>query len=469
MLRHRIEGLIGLHSAVLFAVICALFIVIAKVLPAMGWVVLHKDVNLGIYFCGVLVAMALVHRNLQGAHVRTRYGRLTLRETFRLTAHQMMRLMLVMFTLAFLMKDSEISRLFLLTFLAAAGAALLILNTFLPKLLSALFFRHTTYNTVILSSADQALRIGAWIEKYRTLGVNVMGYYAEAPAKGVSQLPWMGRPEDLMRAISEKPIHQVLIDQTIYSTVEAREISVGCEQLGCRTRCFIDISSLMPPSSLTLEQDDLYAFASFTPEPLDNPMNRAAKRMLDIAVSLPVVLFVLPCLLFVTAIVQRFQSPGPVIYRQVRSGMNRRKFLIYKLRTMHIDDGKSVAIQAKKGDSRIYPFGKFLRRSSLDELPQFLNVLRGEMSVSGPRPHLTQHDDDFARVIQTYRKRHFVKPGITGLAQSKGLRGEIVQQSMIRKRVRYDTHYVAKWSLGMDIRIIINTIRQIISPPPSAY
>jgi lipopolysaccharide/colanic/teichoic acid biosynthesis glycosyltransferase len=210
-----------------------------------------------------------------------------------------------------------------------------------------------------------------------------------------------------------------------------------------------------------------YVFAQSTPEPLDNPANRSAKRLLDLLVALPVVMLILPLVVLVTAVMQGLQAPGPVLYSQWRTGFNRRRFRIYKLRTMYVAN-PNTALQATRGDSRIFPFGRFLRRTSLDELPQFLNVFSGEMSVSGPRPHLMEHDELFAQRIRTYRKRHLVKPGITGLAQMKGYRGEITQPSDILRRVRYDMHYVARWSLWLDVRIIVGTIRQIFFPPQSA-
>jgi lipopolysaccharide/colanic/teichoic acid biosynthesis glycosyltransferase len=206
-----------------------------------------------------------------------------------------------------------------------------------------------------------------------------------------------------------------------------------------------------------------------TLEPLDNPLNRVLKRLLDIGVALPVVCLVLPPLTLVVWLMQRWQSPGPVFYRQLRSGLNRERFSIYKFRTMRADDARACAQQATATDSRVYAFGRFLRRSSLDEVPQFLNVILGTMSVSGPRPHLLEHDEQFGRLEHAYFKRHFVKPGITGLAQSKGFRGELLVSSDLANRVHYDELYVANWSLGLDLSILLHTVRQVISPPRSAY
>jgi len=218
-----------------------------------------------------------------------------------------------------------------------------------------------------------------------------------------------------------------------------------------------------------IEHNQHFAFAASTREPLENPCNRMLKRALDIAVALPVILLVLPPLTVVVWLAQRLQSPGPVFYGQLRSGLNRERFVIYKFRTMHEGPARLRAQQATKADSRVYAFGRFLRRTSLDEIPQFLNVINGTMSVSGPRPHLLEHDEQFDRLEQSYFKRHFVKPGITGLAQSKGFRGELLASTDLTNRVRYDELYVTNWSLGLDLWILLHTVRQVISPPRSAY
>lgn len=136
---------------------------------------------------------------------------------------------------------------------------------------------------------------------------------------------------------------------------------------------------------------------------------------------------------------------------------------------MYQDDARSEEIkQATAGDSRVYPFGDFLRRTSLDEIPQFINVLQGDMSVVGPRPHLDKHDELFAKIVQFYKTRNYIKPGITGLAQTKGYRGEITNPKQIEERVRYDFEYITHWSLWVDLWLILKTALQIFRPPDSA-
>jgi putative colanic acid biosynthesis UDP-glucose lipid carrier transferase len=164
---------------------------------------------------------------------------------------------------------------------------------------------------------------------------------------------------------------------------------------------------------------------------------------------------------------QRLQSPGPLWHRQKRAGLQNRPFEILKFRTMHTGSGDET-VQAKRGDARIYPLGRWLRRFSLDEIPQFLNVLSGEMSVVGPRPHLVEHNKQFAEVVQQYHLRTFIKPGITGLAQVRGFRGEARTLDDISARLQSDLIYLENWSLTLDFGIVLRTIWQMIRPPATA-
>jgi putative colanic acid biosynthesis UDP-glucose lipid carrier transferase len=151
-------------------------------------------------------------------------------------------------------------------------------------------------------------------------------------------------------------------------------------------------------------------------------------------------------------------SPGPVLFRQRRYGVDGRDIVVYKFRSMTVcEDGDSIA-QATKNDSRVTRFGAFLRRTSLDELPQFVNVLQGRMSIVGPRPHAVAHNELYRKLIKGYMVRHKVKPGITGLAQVSGYRGETDTVDKMQKRIEYDLEYLRHWSLGLDLWIIMKTV-----------
>jgi putative colanic acid biosysnthesis UDP-glucose lipid carrier transferase len=188
---------------------------------------------------------------------------------------------------------------------------------------------------------------------------------------------------------------------------------------------------------------------------------RAVKRALDLIVSSMAIVFCLPLFLIV-AIAIKLDSPGPVIFRQRRRGFNAKEFIIFKFRTMTVLEDGSVVTQACRDDHRVTFVGKFLRRSSLDELPQLFNVLWGDMSLVGPRPHALAHDDHYRVHIADYACRHYVKPGITGWAQVNGLRGETASFEQMADRVKLDLWYINNWSLGLDLNILLQTCFEIL-------
>lgn len=189
-----------------------------------------------------------------------------------------------------------------------------------------------------------------------------------------------------------------------------------------------------------------------------NGMARVIKRLEDLVIGSIISLLVLPVCLAI-ALVIKITSPGPVLFKQYRTGVNGKQFKVYKFRSMRIHEEENGQVtQATKGDSRITPIGAFLRRTSLDELPQFYNVLQGRMSIVGPRPHALAHNEYYKELVESYMRRHKVKPGITGWAQVNGLRGETDTLEKMEKRVEYDLWYIDNWSLWLDLRIIFLTI-----------
>jgi undecaprenyl-phosphate galactose phosphotransferase/putative colanic acid biosynthesis UDP-glucose lipid carrier transferase len=182
----------------------------------------------------------------------------------------------------------------------------------------------------------------------------------------------------------------------------------------------------------------------------------ATKRALDLVLATGAFVALLPFLALVSIAV-KLSSPGPVIFRQRRHGFNRREFTIYKFRTMNVQEDGTNVRQARQNDVRVTPVGRLLRKTSVDELPQLVNVLRGEMSLVGPRPHACVHDDEYTRLIRNYAFRHRIKPGITGLAQINGLRGETAHLDLMKRRVDLDLWYIKNWSLWLDLRIIART------------
>lgn len=185
-------------------------------------------------------------------------------------------------------------------------------------------------------------------------------------------------------------------------------------------------------------------------------LQHALKRLIDIVLASIVIIFLLPLMALIALGVKR-SSPGPILFKQRRYGLNGREIIIYKFRSMKVmEDGDTIS-QATRNDSRTTRFGAFLRRTSLDELPQFINVLQGRMSIVGPRPHAVAHNEQYRKLISGYMLRHKVKPGITGWAQIHGLRGETDTLDKMKQRVEYDLQYLKNWSLGLDLMIIFKT------------
>lgn len=261
----------------------------------------------------------------------------------------------------------------------------------------------------------------------------------EAREKGVQEfviaLRWSSKEllETLRDRLQASPLPvRLLPDFTIRSVLGRRAISTG-------------------GSSLTLEVQR----APLTPTEL------AIKRSMDF-ICASVAIILLSPLLIIVATAIKLDSPGPIIFRQRRNGFNTRQFVIFKFRTMTVLEDGTKIVQARRGDHRVTRVGQLLRRSSIDELPQLFNVLRGDMSLVGPRPHALAHDNEYKELIAKYAFRHHVKPGITGWAQVHGLRGETGLLEQMAERVKLDLWYVNHWSLGLDINILLRTCFEVM-------
>ena len=203
-------------------------------------------------------------------------------------------------------------------------------------------------------------------------------------------------------------------------------------------------------------------------EPLETIENRFKKRLFDLIISSAVVVFILSWLYPILAIIIKLQSPGPVLFKQLRSGRDNKPFWCYKFRSMRMNNDSDKR-QASINDDRITPIGRFMRRTNLDEFPQFFNVLLGYMSVIGPRPHMLSHTEQYRKIVDKYMVRHFLKPGISGLAQVNGYRGETKDNGLMEKRVEHDIWYMENWSLMLDLRIVFLTIVNTLKGEENAY
>ena len=387
-----------------------------------------------------------------------RQHRLSLRQTIASTGA------LVLYLIA--AKDAFISRIFFFNFVPWLYVALLFSHYYLPSVLARSIFKHDE-KTLLVGSTQKAAQLRDWLRRKDKIGLRAVGLISDEKIDPSEEgIPVLGSPDQLVKIIREHGITQIILLEFPLTETNQNIIRV-CDQLGIRLLIVSDLEEKLR-HSVTHFEDDGFRFIGLREEPLENPLNRFFKRAIDLAIALPVVLFIFPILVAIVWVVQRFQSPGPLFHAQTRAGMQNRQFVIYKFRTMRPDHDE-LTRQARDRDERVYPLGKWFRKLSIDEVPQFWNVLRGDMSIVGPRPHLIEHNNQFSRLMENYHVRAFVKPGITGLAQVRGFRGEARNNSDIENRVACDIEYLENWHLSLECGIILRTFAQLIVPPRTAY
>ena len=374
----------------------------------------------------------------------------------------------ITFMFLVLTKDAAISRVFLLTFIPFSYMGLVLFTRYAALPLLEGLLRTRKQSLLLIGRPGELAKVESLLSKAKKFGMETVGMLTEAPQEELpAGVPKLGEPADLEKVLAGQEIGNVFI---LGSPRDRRHLGgwlVAAEQHGCRVSLVNDLDVFLQRRLSYFRCDDV-DLIELREEPLQNLVNRLAKRLFDVCISLPVVLFALPVLMVVVWFIHRLQAPGPLLFRQIRSGIDNQPFEILKFRTMYADQCDS-ARQASVADGRIFPAGRWLRRFSLDEFPQFFNVLTGQMSVVGPRPHMRQHDAVFAETMSSYRLRSFVKPGLSGLAQIRGFRGEALAPEDIVHRVECDIEYVETWTFGLDVRIVWQTARQIVRPPKSAY
>ena len=364
-------------------------------------------------------------------------------------------------------KDRALSRVFFCSFIPVFYVLLLITGHYLPGIFSRSFFRGRHGERMILvGSPERAAAVRDWLFAKQEYGFRTVGILTDDLN---FTNPWpkvLGSPSCLDAVVEEHGITQVILLQPPEATSGFAALRETIYRRGVRLMILNNLDEQLHHPVFAFEDDGL-KFFTLHQEPLENPFSRLLKRAIDVAIALPAVCIVLPVVAAFVKILQIVQSPGPLLYRQTRSGIQNRCFQIMKFRTMHPGNHEQ-AKQATERDSRIYAAGRMLRRFSVDELPQFINVLFGEMSVVGPRPHLVEHNHRFAELLSEYHIRSFVKPGITGLAQVRRFRGEIIRRADIASRLESDLVYVENWSLILDCSIILRTFWQVLFPPATA-
>lgn len=273
--------------------------------------------------------------------------------------------------------------------------------------------------------------------------------------------------EQIRNFCVKSEIHEIICCvQSVNNSSFKQLVSFGLDTL-VKVRMIVDFKG-PDRQSIPLDRFDNQKILDIAPIPLDRPQSQLIKRIFDLVFSSSFILLIMSWLLPIIAVIIKLDSKGPVFFVQLRSGQDNQPFKCLKFRSMKVNMDADQK-QASKGDPRITKLGAFLRKSSIDELPQFFNVFKGNMSVIGPRPHMLKHTEEYSKLIQKFLGRHYVKPGITGLAQCMGYRGETRDLSDMENRVRLDRYYIENWTFWLDIKIIFLTIVSLLRGSDKAF
>lgn len=337
------------------------------------------------------------------------------------------------------------------------------------------YFRSTGRNsrTVVFVGSDPAnLQVYNELMSDPATGYRVLGYFSSAEIEDAPEsFPRLGTRDDLRNLMedyenSEYHIEELYCSLSHSEADELRNIMEFCDK---HVVTFYYVPRIFSNIQLSLHPEKFGNTILFTNhhKPLLQFGNRFIKRTFDIVFSSIVVLALLP-IFPIIALIIKSQSKGPIFFKQMRTGLNGESFLCYKFRSMHVN-ADADRVQATRHDPRKYPFGEFMRKTNLDELPQFINVLKGDMSVVGPRPHMVFHTEKYSALIDKYMVRHFSKPGITGYAQVTGFRGETEELWQMEGRIQKDIWYLENWTLLLDLKIILKTAISVVHPDKAAY
>lgn len=322
--------------------------------------------------------------------------------------------------------------------------------------------RREMRNALIVGANDPGMKIFERINANPYFFIDVKGYFDDRDESRRSQgftSPHLGNLNDLVPYVRENNIHLIFISLPISAQPRILELM---EALQDTTASIYFVPDIYTFDLMQARLDHIggVPVVGIRETPFTG-INSAVKRASDIVLAL-IILMLLTPILAVIAIGVKLSSPGPVIFKQRRYGLNGEEIIVYKFRSMAVCEDGAVIVQAQRNDQRITKFGSFLRRSSLDELPQFFNVLQGRMSIVGPRPHAVAHNELYRKLIKGYMLRHKVKPGITGWAQVNGYRGETDTLEKMQSRIEFDLDYLRNWSMPLDLWIIIRTVKEVL-------
>lgn len=337
------------------------------------------------------------------------------------------------------------------------------------KLINA--FRKSGFNykkVIIIGGGEVANQLYDYFISDDVLGIRVKGIFNDSAISfDMKENIQAGGLDELERYALDNDIDEIYYTMPLTYTQKIKALVDFCDKNMIRFKVVPDFRGFLF-KRVNIDFFDDVPVVTLRAEPLTDITNRFVKRVFDILFSSLVIVFVLSWLYPLIAILIKLSSKGPVLFKQARSGVDNREFMCYKFRSMTQSVDADIK-QASKGDARITKIGAFLRKSSLDEFPQFINVFMGDMSIVGPRPHMLVHTEEYSALINKYMVRQLVKPGITGAAQVKGYRGETKELKDMEGRIRLDVWYIENWSLSVDINIIFHTVWNVFKGDENAF
>jgi putative colanic acid biosysnthesis UDP-glucose lipid carrier transferase len=319
---------------------------------------------------------------------------------------------------------------------------------------------------IIVGTTEEGKNLYDFFDKHKGSGYHFLGFFDDSKRTDVPASLIKGRIEDLEKYCLDNDVEEIYFALNLSNENLIINMRKFCDDQVIYFRIAPDFSEILHANYNVFLYDTLPIIAERR-EPLGLTLNLLIKRAFDIVFSLLVILFIFPFIFPVIALAIKINSPGPILFKQLRPGKRNRLFECYKFRTMRLN--KQSELQATKNDPRVTRVGKILRKTNLDELPQFFNVLLGSMSVVGPRPNMIGQLDHYSKIINKYKLRHFITPGITGYAQVNGFRGETKDDRLMAKRVEYDVEYIENWSFALDLKIIFLTVYNMIKGEKEAY
>lgn len=315
---------------------------------------------------------------------------------------------------------------------------------------------------IIIGYTPDSLRLKQLFEEKTHYGYQFMGFFSDRKQNENIK----GKISTVKAFAEENNIDDIYCSLNEITNAQLKSL-VEFADMTNKTLKFIPDTKEIFAKNLKIDYYEFFPVLSLRKTPLHEPIAKFFKRAFDIAFSLFVLIFILSWLTPLLAIIIKMESPGPVFFKQGRPGINEEEFFCYKFRSMRLN--KTTEESVIKNDPRVTRIGRIMRKTSIDEMPQFLNVLLGDMSVVGPRPHLWSQNNLYSTRIKKYLVRLYVKPGITGLAQVKGYRGEIASDDDMINRIKYDVFYIENWSILLDLKIIIQTVINIFQGEEKAY